>query len=111
VFSMATTACAAKLVSSAICLSVNGRPNFLVKNSDCPEQLFVPNHGHDEQSPNATNFNTCYGQWVMIEVGLIGTIIDDVKNLRSLDDSGDGVDHQRRIPLPASCLLWPTADV
>src|SRR6202048_1934771 len=72
-------------------LLLGKRSNLLVKNSDCPEQLIVPDHRHDEQSPDAANFDASDRQWVVIEIGLIVTIVDDVNNLRSLDDSGDRV--------------------
>src|ERR1700730_11478240 len=72
-------------------LLLGKRSNLLVKNADCPEQLIVPDHRHDEQSPDAANFDASDRQWVVIEIGLIVTIVDDVNNLRSLDDSGDRV--------------------
>ena len=49
---MAMTACSAKLLTSSICLSVNG-PHLLAVDGDRADQLVLLEHRHDEQRASA----------------------------------------------------------
>ena len=55
-FSMAMTAWSAKLVTSSICLSVEG-PNFLAVNGDDADHVVFLEHRHPDQSAGLRNLD------------------------------------------------------
>ena len=96
VFSMAMTACAAKFVTSAICLSVNGRTSGPV-DDDRTDQLVVLEHRHGDGGSRTPEPSRGAGAWFR-------RVIDGAGHFPGVDDAAEQALIRFRSKRPALLL-------
>src|ERR1700704_2914484 len=79
-FSMAMTACRAKLVTSSICLS-GERTDFLAVNADDADQLIVLEHRDAENSAITAERDRSDHKWIALDVSLRSRNVGDLGDL------------------------------
>jgi hypothetical protein len=87
---MAMTAWAAKFVTSAICLSVNGR-TFLTKDAHEAYQLVVLEHRHDQQGADAADSHAGHRDGIVLKISLIDCVVGDVLGLPRSNKTAPGM--------------------
>jgi hypothetical protein len=68
-----------------------------VEYADRTHQALVLDHRHDQQGPDAAEFNPGDRKRITIEVGSVSAIVGDVNHLERFDEAGEGVEGARPV--------------